>query len=248
MVAGGREPPHWEAYPHHQFLSTTGALSCCAEGGCWKSRCQPVGDGDEKDRNKLCEQPVQVRPDLRIPRCMTLIAPADVCRRIELYYAGEALRFPGPQATPQLNPATAGAEAAMPGHTEVNGYANRHAEAMSSRLVVDGAPTPLGADYVLRWVDQPDGRRRRCSTTTANASPEVGAWTCRATHRPTPTAATPTRSETRPHLAPLSRYSGRGVGGEGMYGPRARYSGRAVGGEGMFAPLSRWGRGVGGEG
>ena len=88
---------------------------------------------------------------------MTLIAPADVCRRIELYYAGEALRFPGPQATPQLNPATAGAEAAMPGHTEVNGYANRHAEAMSSRLVVDGAPTPLGADYVLRWVDQPDG-------------------------------------------------------------------------------------------
>ena len=40
VVAGGREPPHWEAYPHHQFLHTVGMLSCCADGGCWKSRCQ----------------------------------------------------------------------------------------------------------------------------------------------------------------------------------------------------------------
>ena len=30
VVAGGREPPHWEAYPNHQFLSTVGALACCA--------------------------------------------------------------------------------------------------------------------------------------------------------------------------------------------------------------------------
>src|SRR5581483_1032213 len=85
VVAGGREPPHWEAYPHHQFLHTVGALSCCADGGCWKSRCQTVGDGDEKDRRNLCEQPVQVSPDLRIPRCMTLITPEDVIRRIEVY-------------------------------------------------------------------------------------------------------------------------------------------------------------------
>jgi ADP-heptose:LPS heptosyltransferase len=128
VVAGGREPPHWEAYPHHQFLSTNGALPCCSEGGCWKSRCQLVGDGDEKDRNNLCEQPVQVRPDLRIPRCMTLITPADVCRRIELYYEGKALRVsPPPPASAPL-----------------------------SRLLVDGNPTPLGADYTLRWVDQPD--------------------------------------------------------------------------------------------
>jgi len=32
VVAGGREPPHWEAYPQHQFLSTVGALPCCATG------------------------------------------------------------------------------------------------------------------------------------------------------------------------------------------------------------------------
>ena len=54
VIAGGREPPHWEAYPHHQFMSTNGALDCCDNGGCWKSRCQPVGDGDPKDREDLC--------------------------------------------------------------------------------------------------------------------------------------------------------------------------------------------------
>jgi FkbM family methyltransferase len=85
VVAGGRESPHWEAYPQHQFLHTIGALPCCAEGGCWKSRCQLAGDGDGKDRSNLCEQPVQITPELRIPRCMDMITPHDVIRRIELY-------------------------------------------------------------------------------------------------------------------------------------------------------------------
>jgi FkbM family methyltransferase len=109
VVAGGREPPHWEAYPQHQFLSTVGALPCCAEGGCWRSRCQPVGDGDDKDRTNLCERPVQVSRELRIPACMTLITPADVIRRIELYYDGEALRpltpaLPSPTMPPPPAP------------------------------------------------------------------------------------------------------------------------------------------------
>jgi len=93
VVAGGREPPHWEAYTHHQYISTSGALPCCADGGCWRSRCQPVGDGDAKDRHNLCESPVQVSPHLRIPRCMDMITPQDVIRRIELYYQGGALRY-----------------------------------------------------------------------------------------------------------------------------------------------------------
>ena len=53
VVAGGREPMQWEAYPHHQYISTNGSLWCCDNGGCWKSRCQPVGDGDAKDQD-LC--------------------------------------------------------------------------------------------------------------------------------------------------------------------------------------------------
>src|SRR4029077_20854811 len=42
VVAGGREPPHWEAYPHHQFIHRAGALPCCEAGGCWKSRVFPL--------------------------------------------------------------------------------------------------------------------------------------------------------------------------------------------------------------
>jgi ADP-heptose:LPS heptosyltransferase len=91
VIAGGREPSHWEAYPHHQFISLVGALPCCADGGCWKSRCQTVGDGDDKDHRNLCENPVQVAPDLRIPKCMDMISPEEVIRRIEFYYQGGVL-------------------------------------------------------------------------------------------------------------------------------------------------------------
>lgn len=89
VIAGGREPAQWEAYPHHQYISTNGMLSCCEDGGCWKSRCQLVGDGDVKDWNDLCEQPVQITPNLRIPRCLDMISPDDVIRRIEMYLQGE---------------------------------------------------------------------------------------------------------------------------------------------------------------
>ena len=89
VVAGGREPAHWEAYPGHQFIHTVGALRCCRHGGCWKDRVRPLGDGDERDRREsLCKD---VAGDL--PRCMDLITPADVIRRLELYFAGGALRY-----------------------------------------------------------------------------------------------------------------------------------------------------------
>jgi len=88
VIAGGREPPHWEMYPGHQFLHTIGALDCCAVGGCWKSRCQPVGNGNTAD-NSLCLYPVRVRDDLQIARCMTMISPKKVIEAIELYEADE---------------------------------------------------------------------------------------------------------------------------------------------------------------
>lgn len=79
VINGGREPPHWEQYPGHQFLHTIGALDCCASGACWKSRVVPLGDGDDKDRD-LCAQPIAGHP-----RCMLLITPDDVVRAIERY-------------------------------------------------------------------------------------------------------------------------------------------------------------------
>lgn len=82
VVAGGREPPHWEAYPGHQFLHTVGMLPCCAEGGCWRSRTRPMGDHDIKDAPRnLCLQ--VVKQDL--PRCMDMITPAMVIQRVERF-------------------------------------------------------------------------------------------------------------------------------------------------------------------
>lgn len=43
IIAGGREPTHWEAYPHHQFIHTIGALPCCMAGGCWRARTTRAG-------------------------------------------------------------------------------------------------------------------------------------------------------------------------------------------------------------
>jgi ADP-heptose:LPS heptosyltransferase len=89
VIAGGREPPQWEAYPHHQFLHTVGSLSCCDNGGCWKSRVVPIGDGDEKDLpENLC---VDVVGDLQ--RCMDMISVGDVVRSIELYFTGGVARY-----------------------------------------------------------------------------------------------------------------------------------------------------------
>ena len=93
VIAGGREPAHWEMSPGHQFLHTVGALDCCAAGGCWKSRCQPVGDGESRDSD-LCVKPVTVRGGVQVGKCMTMITPAKVIDAIELYYQGGALKYP----------------------------------------------------------------------------------------------------------------------------------------------------------
>jgi ADP-heptose:LPS heptosyltransferase len=92
VVAGGREPPTWEAYPGHQFIHTVGALPCCAHGACWRSRTAPLGDGDELDYPQhLCLQTVG-----DLPRCMDLISPEEVIRRVESYFQGGALSFLSP--------------------------------------------------------------------------------------------------------------------------------------------------------
>lgn len=91
VIAGGREPPHWEAYPHHQFIHTVGALLCCDDGGCWKARTVPLGDGDEKDQpESLCVDVVG-----SLPRCMHMITPEDVIRRIEKYFEGGTAEYVG---------------------------------------------------------------------------------------------------------------------------------------------------------
>ena len=86
VVAGGREPVHWESYPHHQFMHTIGALRCCATGGCWRSRTLPLNDGDPKDEeDQLCVDVVN-----GLPRCMDMITAEAVIERVELYLKGGA--------------------------------------------------------------------------------------------------------------------------------------------------------------
>jgi hypothetical protein len=84
VVAGGREPSHWEAYPHHAFLHTIGCLPCCDRGGCWRSRVVPLGDGDAKDK-RLCEHPVTTDTSVVIPKCLDMITASDVIRAINRY-------------------------------------------------------------------------------------------------------------------------------------------------------------------
>lgn len=94
VVAGGREPVQWEAYPGHQFLHTIGQLPCCATGGCWKSRVVPLGDGEKHD-GSLCERPVLsnlkdeggITKEAYIPACLDRITAADVIRAVEGYLA-----------------------------------------------------------------------------------------------------------------------------------------------------------------
>lgn len=89
VVAGGREPAHWEAYPNHQFIHTNGTLPCALNGGCWKDRVSPLLDGDDRDSpDHLCTNVVG-----SLPRCMDMITPANVISRIEYYFQGGALSF-----------------------------------------------------------------------------------------------------------------------------------------------------------
>ena len=82
VVAGGREPASWEAYPGHRFLHTIGQLPCCAQGGCWRARSVPLGDGDEKDEPKyLCVDVVN-----NLPRCMDRITPVQVENAVRSYF------------------------------------------------------------------------------------------------------------------------------------------------------------------
>lgn len=84
VLAGGREPAHWEQGPNQHFLHTHGMLPCCDHGGCWKSRVVPLNDGDRKDKD-TCVAPIMMDDGQWIPTCMALIEVDDVARIITRY-------------------------------------------------------------------------------------------------------------------------------------------------------------------
>jgi hypothetical protein len=89
VVAGGREPPHWEAYSSHQFIHTVGALPCCANGGCWRSRTLPLNDGSPlDDPENLCKNVIA-----NLPYCMDMITSQMVIQRVEQYFDGNMAAY-----------------------------------------------------------------------------------------------------------------------------------------------------------
>ena len=80
VVAGGREPATWEAYPGHRFLHTIGMLPCCDTGGCWRNRSVPLGDGKDTP-HRLCVDTVN-----NLPRCMHMITPEQVVEAVNSYF------------------------------------------------------------------------------------------------------------------------------------------------------------------
>ncbi|MBL9128807.1 MAG: hypothetical protein JNL97_14230 [Verrucomicrobiales bacterium] len=95
VVAGGREAPHWEAYPWHRFLHTVGTLPCCASGGCWKSRSVPLHDGHANDAPEhLCSDFVE---EAGLPRCMAAIEPDMVVQAVRAYARLHASGTPTPK-------------------------------------------------------------------------------------------------------------------------------------------------------
>lgn len=84
VIAGGREPSTWEAYCNHAYLHTCGMLSCCDNGGCWKSRTVPIGDGDDKD-NSLCLFPEVSENGITIPACLKMITVDKVVSAVKDY-------------------------------------------------------------------------------------------------------------------------------------------------------------------
>lgn len=101
-VLGGREPATWCNYIGQTVLSNHSALSCCDNGGCWKSRSSLVGDGDIKDKKDTCLFPMDSGVDylvngrkirFRESKCLNMISAKDVIRAIEMYYSGDTLKY-----------------------------------------------------------------------------------------------------------------------------------------------------------
>lgn len=76
VIGKGTEPPRWEMYNQHRFLSVCGCLPCAPENGCWRAK-----DTD-------CDNLVG-----GYPRCAAMIPPAMVAWAVESYYNGGILNY-----------------------------------------------------------------------------------------------------------------------------------------------------------
>lgn len=84
VIAGGREPAHWEQYPAHTWLGGVGQLPCSASGACWKGRTEPLPNVGPDD--SCCTNTVKLEGIERVyPRCIARISVDDIKRAILSY-------------------------------------------------------------------------------------------------------------------------------------------------------------------
>ncbi len=84
VIAGGREPAHWEMYQHHVFLHNCGLYPCNRQGGCWKARTVALNDTNKKRNASLCKKPVSVG-ERHHAQCMMDITPDMVIQAMNRY-------------------------------------------------------------------------------------------------------------------------------------------------------------------
>lgn len=93
VIAGGREPVAWNAYPLQQYVHTVGALQCVDSqgkpgGACWRSNVVAKSD------DPLVVKETCLRPVGGIPECMTMISPVSVVELIKRYNGCGGVRSP----------------------------------------------------------------------------------------------------------------------------------------------------------
>lgn len=143
VIAGGREPAHWEAYPGHAFLQNVGQLACCAGGGCWRSRTLPLGDGDPRDHvDQRCLDVVG-----SLPRCMDRITANQVIGSIESYLSGRRFKSLNSQ---ERRAATAVRESLLANPVDLEPITAGNVSPLLDRFIREMPPCP--ADFKGRGI------------------------------------------------------------------------------------------------
>lgn len=84
LMAGGREPVVWQAYPKQTLFSAVGKLDCCRDRACWRSRVVPLKDGAEQD-GSVCARPATASGRPPTPECLARTDPAAVAAAVLAY-------------------------------------------------------------------------------------------------------------------------------------------------------------------
>jgi hypothetical protein len=94
VVATGMEPPAWEKYSTHKYITRAGTMRCCIKGGCWRKYSSTI-KGVPYEEQKHCVNKVAYDTpsgyedqfeQFCIPKCMDDIKSSEVIAAIEEYY------------------------------------------------------------------------------------------------------------------------------------------------------------------